>query len=530
MFAFAVWDRQERELTLVRDRLGIKPLYWGLRDGVFLFGSELKALRAHGGWRAELDRDALAAYMRYNYVPAPRSIYQGIAKLAPGHMLAYRPGSEPGIRVYWDLRGIARNGNAERIGDDEDAAADRLDALLREAVGCRMIADVPLGAMLSGGIDSSTVVALMQAQSDRPVKTFSIGFEESGFDEAPYARAVAKHLGTEHVELYVEPRHAREVIPNLPEWYDEPFSDSSQIPTYLVSVLARREVTVALSGDGGDELFGGYKRYFEADARKRRLARIPAPLRAAAAWGAGLLTADQWDRALAPLPRGLRKSLNGARITRAGRFLSDDDPTALYRRFMSHFDRPEDIVLGAHEPRGLAWDATVCDDFPEFFERMQYIDTATYLPDDILTKVDRASMAVSLEARVPLLDHRVVEFAWRLPMSLKTRGGEGKHILRKVLERYVPRALFDRPKMGFGVPVSEWLRGPLRDWAEDLIAERALEEGGVIDPAPVRKIWAEHLSGDHDRGYYLWDILMFRAWEEAQKEPAPAAAVRSAAS
>jgi len=542
MFAIALWDRETRTLHLIRDRLGIKPLYWGLPGGgLLLFGSELKALRAHRGWTPEIDRDALDAFLRFGYVPAPRSIYRGIAKLEPGTILtvqadALARGAPPTIRRFWDLRAVAARGLSDRLAPDDAAAADALDSLLRDAVRRRMIADVPLGAFLSGGIDSSTVVALMQAQSSRPVRTFSIGFREAGYDEAPAARAVARHLGTDHEELYVGPAEALATIPHLPLWFDEPFADSSQIPTHLVSAMARRHVTVALSGDGGDELFAGYNRHLAA-YRLARAAAVPAPLRRAAA---GLLAAvppARWDRAAALLPSGVRPPQLGDKLHKLAALLAaPEDAGRAYRRLVTLWTG-EDLVPGAgREPAVTALDdpaLTAAAAAGDPVERFQLFDMATYLPDDILTKVDRASMAVALEARVPLLDHRVVEFAWRLPPSMRIRDGRSKWLLRQVLARYVPPSLTDRPKSGFALPIDGWLRGPLRGWAEDLLDPARLRREGYIAAEPVRAAWTAHLSGRANHQHRLWAVLMFQAWLErdqtAMEAPDGAAASRTAA-
>jgi asparagine synthase (glutamine-hydrolysing) len=527
MFAIALWDRRERTMTLVRDRLGIKPLYWASFGGLFVFGSELKALTAHPGWTPEVDRDALAAYLRYNYVPAPYSIYRGVHKLEPGRLLVLRPGAEPEIRTYWDMRAVARAGRANRLDIDERDAIDRLDALLGDAVARRMVADVPLGAFLSGGIDSSTVAALMQAHSARPVRTYTIGFHERDHDESRYAKEVARHLGTAHTELHAEPQHALDVIPALPEMFDEPFGDSSQIPTYLVAKLTRAHVTVALSGDGGDEVFGGYNRYFRAEALRRLTAWAPPPVRRAAAALIARPAPATWDRLLAALPQRLRLPQAGDKMAKLAGILAGGDLDAMYRLLVTHWEAPERLVPGAREPRGPLWDDGLAAELPDYVERMQFLDTVTYLPDDILTKVDRASMAVALEARVPCLDHRVVEFAWRLPPHLKIRDGQGKWLMRRLLDRYVPRRLIERPKQGFAVPVGHWLRDPLRDWAEDLLGERALAEDGLIDPAPIRHRWAEHLSGRRNWQYQLWGVLMLQAWRRTARAagtPVPRAA------
>lgn len=512
MFAFALWDREERCLVLARDRLGIKPLYWGDTGGLFLFASELKSFHAHPGFRPEVDRAALAAYMRYNYVPAPASIYKDVFKLEPGCLLFKRADQPARIERYWDLRQIAHDGQADPRDLSDADAIDAADDLIGDAVKRRMVSDVPLGAFLSGGIDSSTVAALMQAQSQQPVKTFSIGFDVDGYDEAPHAAVVAKHLGTDHTELYVDPAQAREVIPNLPDFYDEPFADSSQIPTYLVSALTRRHVTVALSGDGGDEVFAGYTRYTWGDLLRRRTGRIPRPLRAGAAHMLHALSEQTWDRLLTHVPVAKRLSHPGQKMHKLADVLAQPNDMALYRRLITAWRDPAGLVPGAVETPTVAWDDSVRKDMPPFMECMQMLDTLTYLPDDILTKVDRASMAVSLEARVPLLDHRVVEFAWSLPRHMRVRDGQGKWLLRRVLDRYVPPAITERPKMGFGIPVDRWLTGPLRNWAEDLLSPEALAEGGLLDPAPVRQAWDEHLAGMRNRTTELWCVLMFQAW------------------
>ncbi len=514
MFALALWDRETRRLTLVRDRLGIKPLYYLVRDDLLLFGSELKALRAAPGWRPTLDRDALVGYLRHNYVAAPHSIYAEVKKLPPGHILTLDPGQAPHLTPFWDMREVARAGLAasRRTTLSDAEAVERLDALLRDSVRRRMLADVPLGAFLSGGIDSSTVVALMQAESNRPVKTFSIGFNEAAYDESPHARAVAAHLGTEHTEFMVEPRHALDVIPKLAEWYDEPFADPSQIPTYLVAAMTRKHVTVALSGDGGDEVFAGYNRYFWADSLWRKLGKLPRGLRRAGACAVRQVAPATWDALFRLAPRRWRPPQPGDKMHRFADVLACPGPDAIYRRLVSQWVEPGEVATGGREPLGPLWDDTVAAEIPDFIARMQFLDTVTYLPDDILTKVDRATMAVSLEGRVPLLDHRVVEFAWSLPRHFKLREGRSKWILRQVLARYVPDRLVERPKMGFGVPIDAWLRGPLRDWAQDLLDPRTLRADGLIRPEPVERLWREHQSGAVNWQYPLWVVLMFQAW------------------
>ena len=441
MFAFAFWDANARRLTLVRDRLGIKPLYWGRSGGMLFFGSQPKAFADHPAWRPVVDRDALAAYLRHAYVPAPRSIFQGIEKLEPGSMVEIDAEGRESRHRYWDLRSLARDGVRERTALDDTTAVEALDGLLRDAVKRRMIAEVPLGVFLSGGIDSSTVLALMQAQSTRPVKSFTIGFDEAGHDEARYAKQVAEHLGTDHTELYVAPDRALAVLPRLASWYDEPFADSSQIPTYLVSEMTRRDVTVALSGDGGDEVFAGYNRHVSAPVLWRRIGAWPRPLRAALASLLRALPPSALDGLSRAVPRTVRLPQAGEKAHKIASVLSAPDEDALYRRLVSQWDDPGSLVRSGRKPQGILWDPTVRHDFPDFTDRMQFLDTVTYFPDDILTKVDRASMAVGLEARVPLLDHRVVEFAWRLPPAMKVRGGQGKWLLRQVLRRYVPERL-----------------------------------------------------------------------------------------
>ena len=512
MFAFAFWDERARRLTLVRDRLGIKPLYWGSCGGVLFFGSQPKAFGDHPAWRPAVDRDALSAYLRHAYVPAPRSIFEGIEKLEPGSMVEIEAVGRETRHRYWDLRGLARDAARVRTPLDDETAVEMLDGLLRDAVKRRMIADVPLGVFLSGGIDSATVLALMQAQSTRPVRSFTIGFGEEGYEEARYAKRVAAHLGADHTELRVTEDHALAVLPRLASWFDEPFADSSQVPTYLVSEMTRRHATVALSGDGGDELFAGYNRHVRAAALWRRFGTWPRPTRAA------LLRAappSAWDRLSLAVPRSIRPPLAGDKAHKlASLLLSMADQDALYRRLVSQWEDPDALVRGGQEPRGILWDPTLRSDVMNFTDRMQFLDAVTYLPDDILTKVDRASMAVGLEARVPLLDHRVAEFAWRLPAAMKVRDGQGKWLLRQVLRTYVPERLTDRPKMGFGVPIDRWLRGALRDWAESLLAEDRLRESGYFEPAPIRRAWAEHLSGLRNHQHRIWTVLMFESWRE----------------
>lgn len=536
MFAFALWDKRERSLSLVRDRLGEKPLYYGRQDGSrspFLFASELKALAQHPQFRTHVDRNALTLLLRYNYIPAPFSIYRGIHKLLPGTILRLREGAaEPTVECYWSGAEVAEAGIANPLRVTDAEAIDELERCLERAIGGQMIADVPLGAFLSGGIDSSTIVALMQKLSSRPVKTFTIGFHEKDHNEAEYADAVARHLKTEHTTLYVTSEEARAVIPRLPQIYDEPFADSSQIPTHLVSALARRHVTVSLSGDGGDELFGGYNRYTFTTALWDRISRVPKPLRVTAARAMTAIPDQAWTRvgqaAGGLLPGLARVNRLGDKIHKGAPLLRSNSVNDLYAGMLSQWRDPEAVVIGAKEPPSQATGDTPALEGLGPIERMMALDMLGYLPGDILTKVDRAAMAVSLETRVPLLDHRIVEFAWRLPMSMKLRGGESKWILRQLLYRYVPRELVERPKMGFGIPLGTWLRGPLRDWAEALLDERRLKAEGYFRPEPVRRMWQAHLGGGVNEQHRLWCALMFQAWLESTKAIAPPVELRAA--
>jgi len=529
MFALALWDRRERTLILARDRLGEKPLYYGRIGRSFAFASELKAFRAHPAWNPEIDRDAVALLMRHNYVPAPYSIYKGFRKLRPGHFLILAEGDrEPRIEAYWSARNAAETGRARPFEGNRDEAVATLESLLKQSIKGQMMADVPLGAFLSGGIDSSTVVAIMQSMSTQPIRTFTIGFHLAGYNEAEQAKEVARHLGTDHTELYVSERDAMSVIPSLPEIYCEPFSDSSQIPTYLVSKLARQNVTVSLSGDGGDELFSGYTRYALADEFWRKLARVPRSLRRATAGLATLPSPAFYDRLAGPLmplmPEHRRYGRVGDKVHKAAKLLSMQTADDVYRHLCSHWTNPADIVMGGREQPTMLTGLDALPGLPGNVERMMYVDLMSYLPDDILVKVDRAAMAVSLETRVPMLDHRVVEFAMSLPLAILRAENTTKWPLRQLLYKHVPRELVERPKMGFGVPIDNWLRGALRDWAEDLLSETRLKADDFFDPAPIRLAWQEHLSGRRNQQYLLWDVLMFQAWRVAQKGHQPALA------
>ena len=522
MFAIVVWDRQKRTLTLVRDRAGEKPLYYGWQGNTFLFASELKALRAHPAFRGQIDRGALTLLMRHSYIPAPYSIYKDICKLQPGRMLSVSlDRREPEVLTYWSGAEVAEAGPANLFTGSAVEAVLELDLLLKDAVGKQLMADVPLGAFLSGGVDSSTVVALMQAQSSRRVRTFSIGFSGARYNEAEYAKAVARHLGTDHTELYVTSEHAMAVIPLLPTLYDEPFSDSSQIPTYLVSKLASQCVTVALSGDGGDELFCGYNRYRLTAMFWRILHSVPMSFRKVAQQFLTTLSAPVLNNVVDVmenwLPRSLRMMSLGDKVQKSADALTSSSADAMYLSLVSQWRDPGTLVLGGYEPpTPLTGSSFPLRGLSEM-ENMMALDLLTYLPDDILVKLDRAAMSVSLETRVPFLDHRLIAFAWRLPISMKLRDGQSKWALRQVLYKYVPKRLIERPKMGFAVPIDSWLRGPLRAWAESLLDERLLREQGYFDPAVVLKKWKEHLTGARNWQNQLWSVLMFQAWLQKER-------------
>ena len=512
MFAIALWDSQERTLQLARDRFGEKPLYYGWigqgSERAFVFASELKALKAYPGFANPVSREALAQYLRFTYVPAPLSIYEDIYKLEPGCLLTMSaPSTGFQVKRWWTMAEVVQSGLNNPLRNETEAL-QLLEERLADAVRLQALADVPLGAFLSGGVDSSTIVALMQQQAVRPVKTFTVGFAEAGFDESPHARVVAQHLGTEHHELFVTAPEAREVITALPQMYDEPFADSSQIPTHLVCKAARQQVTVALSGDAGDELFGGYNRYFWGPHIWNRLAWMPFALRRTLGQAIRALPTSGWE-SLSGLAGVSRLGEKAHKL--AARLTTVRDMDDLYWSLVSEWTETDCLVLGleasskpaVHVPAGL-----------DPVERMMFYDTLTYLPDDILCKVDRAAMSVSLETRVPFLDHRVAELAWRLPMNMKVRGNTGKWALRQVLYKYVPRELIERPKAGFAIPIGQWLRGPLRDWAEALLDENRLRQEGYLNPLPIRAAWQQHLSGRYDWTPRLWSVLMFQAWLE----------------
>jgi asparagine synthase (glutamine-hydrolysing) len=523
MFAFAVWDKETRRLTLGRDRLGEKPVYYGWQQNSFIFGSELKALKLHPFFNARVNRNALTLLMRHNTIPAPYCIWEGTHKLMPGCLLSIsleKP--EPQIITYWSGKyAIETNLSTPFVGSPEDAV-NALESVLSDSIDMQMVADVPVGAFLSGGIDSSTVVALMQARSNRPVRTFSIGYNEEQYNEAHYAKAIAQHLGTEHTELYLNPSDALNVIPKLGTLYDEPFADSSQIPTFLVAQLAKQQVTVSLSGDGGDELFCGYNRYLMVRHLWRLLSKLPLSIRQTMSSGILMVSPDKWNKFskhfIKILPKQLVLINMGEKLHKGAAALSAQCIRQLYCNIVSHWQEPSKLVLYAQEPPTLLTNIQEQPQTNNDIEYMMALDMLTYLPDDILTKVDRAAMAVSLETRVPFLDHRVVEFAWSLPLEYKLRNGVGKWALREVLYKHVPKQLIERPKMGFGVPISSWLQGPLRSWAEDLLSDARLHEENFFDPIMVQRKWKEHVSGRCNWQYLLWDVLIFQAWLTANKD------------
>lgn len=525
MFALAIWDRQTRELTLTRDRLGEKPLYYGWQGSgnrkAFLFGSELKSLKHHPYFEQKICRGAVSLLLRHNYIPAPHSVFEGVFKLPAGNLLVLSASDclnlqLPKPKPYWSLVDVAINGISNPWTGDEAGAIDRLDSLLRESVRQQMVADVPIGAFLSGGIDSSTVAALMQAHSLRPIQTFSIGFNEQAYNEAVHAKAISDYLGTEHHELYISPQQALSVIPKLPALYDEPFSDSSQIPTFLVAQLAKQHVTVSLSGDGGDEIFCGYNRYLFSSAYWPKIQLIPKVLRKALATLLYGVSPGRWDQISCYLPLASSYADLGEKLHKAAKVLGCHDLNALYVGLTSQWVQPADIVLqGFEPPTRLSVESHNLAELNSV-QKMMAMDTLTYLPDDILAKVDRAAMACSLETRAPFLDHRIVEFSWTLPQTFKLRNKRTKWLLREVLSRYVPTELIERPKMGFSIPIDRWLRGPLREWAESLLDEGRLQREGFFNPKPIRIKWSEHLSGRRDWQHHLWSILIFQSWLEAQ--------------
>ncbi len=521
MFAIAIWDREREALTLVRDPVGKKPLYYGWCHNTFLFGSELKALRTHPEFDAPIDPNALGLFIKYSWVPTPFCIYQGIRKLPPGHLITINSKSalENSIpRSYWSARTVAENGERMPFTGSLEDGTDALEKLLQHVVSCRMIADVSLGALLSGGFDSTMVVAMMQAISPRPIKTFSIGFWESQYNEAQHAQEIARHLGTDHTELYISPKDAQAVIPELPKIYDEPFADSSQIPTVLLSRLARQNVQVALSGDGGDELFAGYTKYPECLKRWKTWGDRPLWLRRRMAEGMTSIGKTSWNLLGAPrnsptdeIPQWQKFF---GRVEKKSRWIAATSPVNLVALRHARCRRIQDYVLHAKEKKCLLTNPKDWAEVSNPVQGMMHLDFVTFLTDDILVKVDRASMSVGLEVRCPLLDTRLVEFAWSLPLSMRLQGNKGKIILRNVLKRYVPPELTERPKKGFAVPVSEWIKGPLRDWAEHLLDKTRIRDQGLLEPETVHRAWQQHLSGWQDYDTLLWSLLMFQAWHE----------------
>jgi asparagine synthase (glutamine-hydrolysing) len=510
MFAFAVFDRRERSLHLVRDRVGVKPLYWTIQDGTLLFGSELRALMAHPSFHREVDPDALEAVVAYSYVPSPATVFHNVQKLPPGAILSISVGGEPRVARYWRIEDVAAQRGTARL--DAGEAVDALEALLRDSIRRRMVADVPVGVFLSGGIDSSTVVALMQAESNARVRSFTIGFSDRAYDESAIARQVAGHLRTDHTEIRLDASDALDLVPKIPDWFDEPFADSSQLPTYLLAQVTRKHVTVALSGDGGDELFAGYPKYAWLDRVWRAAGRLPRPLRALA----GAALSGTPEAALKPIATALLDATRAERIgeksRRLARALSACEPDqASLALARVGIDRA--TVNGATHGYALTPLSGLTPHLPDLVSRMQVNDIVTYLPDDILTKVDRCTMAVSLEAREPLLDHRLIEFVWSLPRDVHHAGGP-KGLLRAVLGRYIPHAWMDRPKRGFSIPLADWLRGPLRGWASDLLAPPRLKAEGLLDAATVQRLWQSHVDGKENNATGLWNILMIRAWSE----------------
>lgn len=508
MFAIAVWDRQEKQLYLIRDRMGEKPLYYGWLQNVLVFGSELKALKMHPNWQQAIDASAVNLMLQYNCIPAPYTIYENIFKLEPGHFLVINADRAVTKHAYWQLKQAINRGTNYFI--DANQAVDTLDSLLKQTVQQQMLADVPVGAFLSGGIDSSTVVAIMQTQSVQPVKTFTIGFSEAEYNEAEQAKRIAQHLGTDHTELYLSSEKTRAIIPSMADFYDEPFADSSQLPTYMVAKLTKQHVTVSLSGDGGDELFAGYTRYTWANNIWRKIYMLPKPLRIALAKFIVCFAPNTWDRILGLLnpllPDFAKQRHSGDKMHKLANLLRANSPQEIYQKLIVHWDM--------HNTQHLL--PNLWSDFAgqSFTQSMMYIDSQRYLPDDILVKVDRAAMAVSLETRIPLLDHRIVEFAWSLPLEFKIRNKQNKWLLRQVLNRYVPQELYTRPKMGFGVPLDQWLRGPLKEWANDLLNNAMLNKHAMLNNNAIQQKWQEHLSGVCNWQYHLWDVLMFQSWYE----------------
>ncbi len=521
MFAFALWDRQKQVLHLTRDRLGEKPLYWGWMGQTFVFASELKALRKYPQWQENVDPDSVALLMQYNYIPAPYCIYRNMQKLLPGHVLSILDDGEIKCRAYWSMETVAEQGIANPFSGSATEAVEHLDWILKDTISHQMLADVPLGAFLSGGIDSSLIVAIMQSLNSQPVQTFTIGFHEKDYNEANQAKSIAQYLGTDHTELYVTSAEALSAIPSLPTLYDEPFADASQIPTFLVAQLTKRHVTVSLSGDGGDELFAGYSRYFWGELIWRRISWLPQNLRDFVAQSLVTVSPERWNTIFQflekQLPPNWQQRMPGDKLHKLAGVLASDSAEDMYHGLVSHWKQPENLVLGVSKYQSILTKIKNWPHVSNFIQRMMLLDTLSYLPDDLLVKVDRASMGVSLETRIPFLDHRIVEFAWQVPMSMKVHQQEGKLLLKQLLYKYVPRHLMDRPKAGFAIPIAQWLRGPLREWAEELLDQRRLQQEGTFNAALVHQKWSEHLEGSRNWHSSLWNVLMFQAWLEQTK-------------
>ena len=526
MFAFAIWDKKDNTLYLARDRMGEKPLYYGWLGREFVFASQLNALEAHPKWDKDICRNALSLFMRYAYIPAPHSIYKGIYKLPPACYLSI-PAHNPNLRndfsafpdgsteqnrprKYWDLCSVANSGIANRDSESTKDYVDTFQNLLSKSVKSQMVADVPIGAFLSGGIDSSLIVALMQSHATQPIKTFTIGFDVNGFDEAPFARAVADHIGTEHIELYVSGNDTIDVVPSLADVYDEPHADPSDVPSILVSRLARQDVTVCVSGDGGDELFCGYNRYLHSDRIWRSISKYPAWLRKLAAQTITSVAPSTWDTVSRIVPRSPPRA--GYKLHKLADSLHSKDVQDVYRRLISAWQEPSELVLSSSEPDSFFASENTLNGDMHFTDQMAYWDQVAYLPDDNLAKMDRASMSVGLESRAPLLDRDIVEFSWNLPFEMKISSGQSKRLMRDLLYRYVPRKLIERPKMGFSIPIGEWLRGPMMEWCEDTIHYDTLSHQGLLDPSLVHQLWREHKSGRVEGQNALWAVLMFQSW------------------
>ncbi len=517
MFAFALWDKRKKKLYLGRDRIGIKPIYFGIQDNILFFASELKAIKNNKFFKSDIDRDALSLFFRYSYIPAPYSIYKDIKKLKPAHYIVINRNLNLKENCYWDIRKITKECYQNPINLSTKETVNELERLLLDSVKKRMISDVPLGAFLSGGIDSSLMVALAQSQTSKAIQTFTVGFYDKNFNEAHYARKIAKYLKTDHNEIYISSDKAMEIIPKLPLIYDEPFSDPSEIPMFYISQFAKKKVTVSLSGDGGDELFGGYNRYIWADKIWNRLKYLPFSVRDCIKKMLKIIPTDYWDFLFLKfggmLPDTINQAVPGDKLYKLADTLNCNSANNFFKSLISNWKNPVDIIINSKEPNTILDDNFISKVIPNFKERMMFFDLITYLPDDILTKVDRSSMAVSLEARVPFLDHKVIEFSKRLPTSFKIKNNTNKWILRKILYKYIPEKIMTRTKMGFGIPLNQWLKGDLREWAEELLDDTKIKSDGILNPKPIKNIWKEYLKGKGNWQYLLWDVLMFQAWK-----------------